>query len=295
MAYNVNPYLSVNPDMLARVGFTQEEIYAFKYVYNNNGKFTAQALQSYGYTYEQAKRLHYMYRICTGQIQIYSQDQMAKHLKTMFGSAHKMNINDLAISKITNVPRAAVVMGIDQEPYNIWNSNRYKGNRALYKVIDATSGHITIETQIKPQLRYGQSKKLPGMLEIKGIRPNGNIVVTFSSKYAALCNRFIIVASFKNPEKHLGKWEIMCYEGRRVYVYATNMGTKDKVSYSHGNQRVYAYGLFPGDIKKKLDSVAAEIYKYVKGVSHNYTQPTVEYNVIDIKKPAIDDGSGVDF
>jgi len=293
MAYTVNQLLSVNPDTLVQVGFTQEEINAFKYVYGNNGKFTAAALQSYGYTYEQAKRLHYMYRICTGQIQINSSDQMSKHLKTMFGGNHKMSINDLAISQITNVPRVAVVKGIDQEPYSIWNSTNYTGNKALYKVIDATSGHITIETAIKPQLKYGQSKKLPGILEIKGVKPNGNVVVTFSSNYASLCNRFIIIASFKNPEKHLGKWEIMCYEGRRVYVYAVNMGTRDKVSYSQGNQRVYAYGLFPGDIKKKLDAVAAEMYKYVKGVSHNYVQPTVEYNVVDVKKP--DNGSDVAF
>ena len=295
MAYGANQYLCINPDSLIQVGFTQAEINAFKMVYNNGGKFTANALQSYGYTYEQAKRLHYMYRICTGQVQIESQDQMSKHLRTMFGSTHKMSINDLAISQITNVPRAAVVMNIDQEPYSIWNSNNYSGSKSLYKVIDATAGHITVETPIKPQLKYGQAKKIPGMLEIKGVKANGNIVVTFNSNYAALCNRFVIVASFKNPERHLGKWEIMCYEGRKVYIYAINMGTRDKVSYSQGNQRVYAYGLYPRDIKKKLDSVAQEMYRYVKGVSHNYIPPTVGYNVVDIKKPDLDDGSGVDF
>lgn len=295
MTYNTGAYLCVNPNSLVQVGFTKDEISAFNYVYNNGGKFTPTALQSYGYTYEQAKRLHYMYRICTGQVQIGSQDQMAKHLKSMFGSAHKMNINDLAISRVTNVPRAAVVMNIDQEPYSIWNSTNYSGKNSLYKVIDATAGHITIETSIKPKLRYGQAKKIPNMLEIKGIKPNGKIVVTFNKNYAALCNRFIIVASFKNPERHLGKWEIMCYEGRKIYIYAVNMGTKDRVSYSHGNQRIYAYGIFPGDIRKKLDSVAQDMYRYVKGVSGNYIQPTENYNVVDIVKPETLNSSGIDF
>lgn len=291
----VNGYLSINPDSLVQAGFTQPEIQAFKFVYSNNGKFTLNALQSYGYTYEQAKRLHYMYRICTGQVQIESQDQMSRHLKTMFGSSHKMNISDLAISKITNVPRVAVVSNIDQEPYSIWNSTNYSGNKALYKVIDATAGHITVETEIKPKLKFGQAKKIPGVLEIKGIKANGNVVVTFNSEYATLCNRFIIVASFKNPEKHLGKWEIMCYEGRKIYIYALNMGTRDKVSYSQGNQRVYAYGLYPSDIKRKLDKVASDMYIYVKGVTYNYIPPTVRYNVIDSKKSSVSDESNVEF
>lgn len=295
MAFNRNQYLCINPDSLIQIGFTQAEINAYKTVYNNCGSFTIGALQSYGYTYGQAQRLHYMHRICTGQVQVGSQDQMSKHLRKMFGSEHRMNINDLAISQITNVPRVAVVANIDQAPYSIWNSNNYKGNQALYKVIDATAGNVTVETKIKPQLKYGQAKKIPGMLEIKGVKANGNIVVTFNSKYAKLCNRFIVVASFKNPEKHLGKWEIMCYEGRKVYIYAVNMGTRDRVSYSQGNQRVYAYGLYPADIKRKLDSVAKGMYNYVKGVAYNYIPPTIEYNVVDVDRPELEDDTCVEF
>lgn len=288
--YNNFDFISIDRNQLLSIGFSPEEITQFTYVYNNGGKFSTNALQSYGYTYEQAARLHYMYNICSGKVQVESSDQMAKHLKKMFGSQHKISIQDLAISNVNKVPRAAVVHNIKQEPYSIWNSSNYSGKAMLYPVVEATGQSVTIETSRKPKLAYKQSKAIPGMLEILGLRANGKVLVKFSKDYCALCNRFIIVASFKNPEYHLGKYSILCYEGRRIYIYATNMGTKENVKYQMGNQRVYDFGIFPSDIIPKLTNVAKQMYAYLKGVQYTFEKANTIYKVVEQRRTFTDEG-----
>jgi hypothetical protein len=288
----MNAYVNIDTNKLLSMGFNQAEINNLMYVYNNGGKFTPQALQSYGYNYEQAKRLSYMYNICIGKVSMDSKQDMIKHLRKTFGTDYRISIQDLAISKVTEVPRVAVVNNIPDAPYSIWNSSNYKGKDMLYKVIDVSGQNITVETAKKPRLDYGQTKKIPNMLEIKGVKSNGNVVVTFNKSVCRLCNRFIVVASLRNPEFHHGKYEMVCFEGTKVYIYVTNMGTKDKASYNMNNQRVYDYGIFPKDIKPKLDNVARIMYQQLHGVSVEYSEGNKEYRIIEVEKP-IDVNEGV--
>ena len=271
---------------LLNLGFTQQEINNYEYIYNNGGKFTGQFLQKLGYNMEASKRLIYMNKILSGEINIntesdmithykkmtgtsreqakaavysanlsngygkenYSEKELIQHLKTVNGQKQKIRIEDLKVSTVNSVPRVAVVSGIEVEPYTIWNSSNYSGKEALYKVIDVSGQKITVETDKKPILKYGTNKVINGVLELKGINQNGNAIVTFDKSVCKLCNRFIIVASLKRPEFHLGMYKIICFEGTQVYVYATNMGTGDKVHYKGGAQRIYAFGIFPQDI-----------------------------------------------
>lgn len=319
---------------LLGLGFTQQEINEYNYIYMNAGKFTTAALQSYGYDFASAKRLAYMNKALQGGVQInseadminhvkkmtganrqdakqyvytqnlqngyaeqnYSKDEYIKHLKETAGRTHKIGIQDLAVSNITDVPRIAVISGIKQSPYNIWNSNNYKGKNALYKVVDATNGRITIETSKKPKLEYGAPKVLPGILEIKGVKQNGMAVVSFSKKVCRLCNRYIIIASLKRPEFHLGMYEIICFEGTKVYIYATNMGTRDQVRYKGGTQRVYAYGIFPQDTKGKLTTVAKNLYGHLDGRKVEYIDANSSYRVVPVEQTDnLNDEEAVDF
>ena len=241
-------------------------------------------MQSYGYTFEQAKRLAYAANICQGKVTVESKDQMTKHLKKMFGGARKITINDLETSNVSTVPRLAVIDNLIQAPYSIWNSKNYKGKEAIYKVVDVTGQRITIETPRKPRLEYKQAKELPGVLEIKGVRANGNCVVSFDKKYCKLCNRFIIVASLRHPEKHLVMYEIICIEGTKIYVYATSLGIREQVKYNMGTQRIYDYGIFPQDIKGKLERVAKQLYSKFSGVSASYIAPIDDYKVLEVVK-----------
>lgn len=286
-------YIDVNK--LASIGFNAAEIQNMQYLYNNGARFTMQALQSYGYTYEQASRLMYGYNICAGKVSVDSKEEMIRHLRKMFGKQYRISIQDLAISNINSVPRVAVVANIQQAPYDIWNSNKYSGKAALYKVVDVTGQKVTIETPRKPRLAYGQTKVLPGILEIKGVKANGNAVVVFDKKYCQLCNRFIIVASLRRPEFHHGMYEMMCFEGTKVYIYAMNMGTRENVKYSMGTQRVYDYGIFPGDIKGKLVTVAKNMYNHLHGVAIQFEGANSEFRVISTQKQEFDDEDSVLF
>lgn len=280
----INP-INIDSNRLAQLGFTQNDIQNLMYVYNNGGKFTPMALQQYGFNYEQAKKIGYMYGICSGRVSINSKEEMIKHLRKMFGSNYRIGIQDLAVSKIKDVPQVAVVANIMQPPYDIYNSKNYKGIDAMYKVVESTPSKITIETPRKPRLQYGQSKELPGVLKIDGVRANGNAVVTFDSKYCKLCNRFIIVASLKQPEFHHGCYECMCFEGTRVFVYCTDMGVKNKARYSMASQRIYDYGIFPKDIKSKLDKVTKQMYNYLHCVSAEFQGSNAEYFIVPPDKP----------
>lgn len=271
----------IDDNKLLSLGISPYELAEFKSLYSSGAKFTPSTLQSYGYNFEQAKRLKYIFDICSGKVQIGTQEEVVKHLKKLSGGAHKLSIQDLAISKTTVVPRVAVVANIQQKPYDIWNSRNYKGAGALYKVTDVTGQRITIETPRKPQLQYKQSKVIPGVLEIKGVKVNGNAIVAFDKKYCSLCNRFVIVGSLRNPEFHLGKYEMVCFEGTKVYIYAINMGTKENIHYNNGNQRIYDFGIFPNDITGKLKRVAQSMYQQLRCVTGSYYAPNSTYRVVD--------------
>ena len=140
---------NINSQLL-NMGFTQNEINYYEYVVSNNGKITPQALQSYGLSFGEAKRLTYMKKILTGAVSIqsesdmithvknmtgtsrqnakdyvyqqnlmngyaqnnYSKDELIKHLKETNGRKRKISIQDLKVSTVTTVPNVAVVAGM---------------------------------------------------------------------------------------------------------------------------------------------------------------------------------------
>lgn len=293
--YGMIDQVYIDDNKLMSIGFIPEEIKHMHMVQNNGVKFTMQSLQMYGYNYEQAKRLIYGYNICSGKVQVNSKEATIRHLRKMFGSNYRISIQDLATSNISTVPRAAIVKNLPDPPYSIWNSNQYKGKDTLYKVIDVSGQKVTIETPRKPRLAYGQAKVIPGVLEIKGVKANGNAVIVFDKKFCQLCNRFIIVASLKKPEFHHGLWEILCFEGTRVYVYATNMGTKENVRYSMGTQRVYDFGIFPKDIAPKLKIAATKIYTKLGGVGNQFEGANSEFKVLTQETKDFDENQDVAF
>lgn len=270
-----------DPVRLGSLGFSSAEVNCLGSLLNMGYKINNNTLQAYGLSYEQQQRIKYMYNICCGKVSIDTKEELIRHLKKMNNHAYKIGIGNLPISKITQIPRVAVVAGIKQEPYAIWNSNRYKGKEMLYSVEHVTGQKITIETSRKPVLKHGAAMSIPGVLEIKGVRANNKAVIEFSKQNCRLCNRFIIVATFRRPEFHHGLYEIICYEGTKVYVYARTMGVKDGVKYNGSTERVYAFGFFNNEIKDKLDAVGKFIYNSLKGVKAEYESANQDYNFLD--------------
>lgn len=277
--YTPNSQLDINHEMLRSIGFTDEEIATFEYIISNGGNISKPALLSYGLPYELANKIKYMYDIVTGKITIESTDDLVRHLRKMFGNHRRIGITDLALSKIRKVPRKAVIAGIKDETFSIYNSNNYKPEERMYDVVNITNDRIFIETTRKPVLKYGQSKKIDGVIEIIELKPDKKVVVAVNKKYARLCNRFVIVASLRRPQFYHGLIEIICIEGTRVYVFAQSIGNKETIRYS-STQRVYDYGYLPNEIQPKLIKVASELYPMICGVYAVIYPANSDYKII---------------
>lgn len=292
--YTAASQFDFNPAKLKQLGFQDIEIQCLQNVMYSFGKVTMQQLQmGAGLNYEQAQRIMYMYNICTGRVRINSEQELIQHLRKMFGKQKRININDLPTQPIQSIPRTAMVAGIKEQGYTIWNSKNYPIMERAYKVVDVSGGYITIETDRWPTLKYKQARKVPGVLEIKEIdKENQRLVVQIHKDYCRLCNRFVIVAQTRRPEFHLGLVQIICLEGTKIYVYAQNAGTKEKIHYTSGNSRVYDYGYYAQDIKQKLMSTAQKIYKMVCGFTAQVIKPNQRFEYLQKDEPAQDVDTG---
>ena len=287
--YTQQSQLDFDPNKLIALGFNQAEVQTFQYILSNGGKTSTNALMQYGLSYEEARKLRYMYDICMGKVIVESTDDLSKHMKKMFGTARKIGISDLAVSKLSSVPRKAVVAGINDATFKIYNSAQYPIQQRLYDVVDVTGTRVHVETERKPILKHKQPKFIADVLEIIEVKSNGKVIVAFHKKYIRLLNRFIIVGSLRRPEFHSGLVEIICIEGSKVYIYAQNMGIRDKVSYNMGTMRVYAFGVFPNEIQAKLKTVAAELYKHLCGVYATVIPANQDFMMLPIEEDKDED------
>lgn len=262
--YNQDAQLNFDIAKLTSLGFEPVEIEALQMVIATAGKVSPSILSQMGFNYEQSARLRYLYNMVTGRVEIVSTKDLSDHFRKMFGKHRKIGMPDLAISRISEVPRVAVVGGL-VPPFDVFNSKNYPLAERTYKVTNVSGSRIFIKTNRRPVLKYKQSKKIDGMVEITEVA-NDHIIVAIDKKYAKLCNRFIVVGSTKRPETHHGLVEIICIEGTKIYVYAQSLGTADRINYREGTQRVYEYGFIASEIRPKLIAVAQEMYQRVIGV-----------------------------
>ena len=323
--YNAYNQFDLDTTKLMSLGFIPAEIETLQYIIMCGGKVTPMALSSYGLDYETAQRIKYMYDIAIGKVGIESTDDLCKHLRKLFGKHRRIGIQDLILSKVSTVPRLAVIGGIPKGPYEIYNSKNYPLTERMYEVESISGSRITIKTKRKPVLKYGSEKKVYYVknldtgntnyflkdadiaksakkddrykvgtaLEIKELKPDKQVVISVDKDYARVVNRFIVVGSLRRPEFHSGMVEIIAIEGTKIYVYATSIGNKEKVGYKGGTQRVYDYGYIPGEIGPKLMKAASELYKAVCGVFATTLPANTDFNILDIEQPE-DDADGLE-
>lgn len=282
MAYDCN-FTSdmVNSSKLLKLKFTQAEIaYLSKFIDAYGQVTAAKAIKLTGINEGSAKKLKYMYDICTGAVTTESPDDLAKHFRKMAGGQRRLGIQDLAVSKIQRVPRKAVIAGIPEGTFSIYNSNRYNENERMYNVIDVTGSNIIIRTDRKPILKYGASRKLDDIIEIREVNADGTVDIAINKANARLCNRFIVVASLRRPEFHHGMVEMIAIEGTKVYVFNQTMGGGEIPSYKNGTQRVYDYGFTSKELCPKLMASAKSIFNYIKGVYSCVDKPNSDFTLI---------------
>lgn len=284
--YRYDAYMQVanmNVGYMQSIGFTIDEINALKNSICVDRTLTVPYLCSMGYSQQTAARLMYLYKICVGKVSIETKEDLSKHLRRMFGETYKISIRDLSVSNISKVPRVAVIAGITKEPFTIYNSSLYKdkGAQMLYGVTSVAGKSITIKTKRKPQLPRKQALKIPDVLEIKGVDSKGFVEMTVNKRFIRLCNRFIIAASFRQPEFHHGMYEIICFEGTKIYVFAQTMGVRENVKYSSTSQRIYDYGFFENQIPVKLKQATQILYSSLHGAHSEYFEGNQKFLLLD--------------
>lgn len=288
--YSPGTQFEMDPYTLQTLGFSQDEIATLNYIVECCGMATVNKMvQIFGIEYEQAKKLKYMYDICTGRVIIETKDDLSKHLRKMFGAHSRISINNLDTSVNCEIPRKVLIGGIpNTTPYAIWNSNRYKGIDCMYDVLNVTGGNVFISTNRIPVLPFKYPKKLDGILEIVKDPKNGKMEVAINKDYCRLCNRFVIAAALRQPEYHLGMIEIICIEGTKIFVFADEIKGTKYTRYGSSTQRVYGYGFTPGEIRSKLINSASTIYNKLCGVTAFEHPANMTFSVMP-EAPKIED------
>lgn len=279
--------IHINPQLLLSWGFNLTEIKALHYIITHGGKVTVAALMSYGLSSEVSKKLKYMYDLTTEKVEIDTKEDLRKHLRKMFGAQKRIGIGDLPLSKVNKIPRKAVIAGIRDKKYSIYNSCKYPVNERLYNVVDVNSSKIIIWTVRRPILKYKESKCIHGVIEIKEVKPKGILIIAVNKKYIRLVNRFLIIASLRKPALHNSMIEVLCIEGCQIYVYAQTMkGTGEYAKYNNSNSRIYGFGFMPEEIQPKLMKVVSELYKIVRGVQTEFYPANCDYKIIEPEEKA---------
>lgn len=265
---------------LTRLGFHEKEIYEMQYVWKREGKITMSVLRNYGFSADKAAYLKYMYDIATGKIYLGNEQSLTRHFKRLNGSVRKTDISDFPYSSVKDVPRIAVVAGIKQSPFTIYNSDRYTEEKKMYRVMDVTSKGITVITGRKPRISHGTPRKVNGVLEIKELRKDGSVKIMFDSKVCKLCNRFIIVGGLRRPEYHHGMIVILCDEGTKAYVYARTLNPSENVGRHLHTQRVYGCGYLVNQIPVKLRQAAGNVYRQLHGMGSRTVKGNTPYRIL---------------
>jgi hypothetical protein len=274
--YTADSQFDLDEQQLRKLKFTQNEINTLKYVVENFGKVRINDMMNSGIDVQTAEHVKYAYDICTGRVIIDDNITLKKHLRKMFGKRYRITINDLKPSLVSEIPRKCIVCNLN-EPWHIWNSNRYKGYDALYTMVgSAGPENIKIVTDRIPILKYKQSKKEEGIAEILS-KKGDKVLVALNKKKVRMCNRFIVTASLRKPEYYLYIIEIICIEGTSVYVYAIDIGGTKKSVRSTNSNRIYNWGLFEREIVPKTMEVASKIYKSLCGVAAEKEEGNKDY------------------
>lgn len=288
----------VDVDTLYKLGFTNEDVQILNSLMEAGCKLTSASLSNRGLTYQGIKRLQYMYSILIGKtiIDINNIDEVSKHFQKVNSYGKKININNLPLSKVGEVPRLAVIEGIPEGRYAKYNYS-YENRKRIHILKKESEKKIIIRTKIKPILPYGSDKCLyyikdkgsnkifytedrnelnkfikeskdseyGAAVEIKGLSEDKKEVdVAIHKNYIRLVSPYIILCSFTRPQNHLGMYQMVLYDGSEIYIYANYYDGKGRIN-NNSSSRVYYWGYKKRELTLALQKVAKGIYSNLGG------------------------------
>ena len=290
---------TVNADMLYKLGFTYEDVQLLNSVMEGGCKLTSASLSNKGLTYQVVKRLQYMYSIIIGKtiIDTNSIDEVSKHFYKLNANKGRVNINNLPLSNVGEVPSLAVIEGLPKGRYEIYNYS-YKKKGLIHVVSKIGKDTITIRTPIKPVLPYGsekhlyyykdvdsnkiqytevrnefskfnkEGKKIDIGIAVKVMKLSDDkkmVDISINKRYVRLVKPYIIICSFTRPKSHLGIYKMVLAEGSKLFIYAVYCEGNGRLI-NNSTKRVYYWGYKKKQLPVVLKKIAESLYSNLGGV-----------------------------
>lgn len=274
------------------LGFNQSEINtAYNIVRQNGGRSvnTDSIMKYFGADYITANRIRYIVNIIIGKKNINTKNVreftdlkgMSQHFRYMNGDKEpQVSINRLIPSRIGDIPKVAVIRGIEDDTYGIFNSNSPEDISSYYIVDKVTQNEITVRSKKSVVLKYNKSGKygLDGVINVIGKDLKGNTIIAVNREYCRLCNRYVVVASLRMPSNHVGAYAMISRGGDIIYVYAKVIDGNRSVGKT-ASERVYGWGVLKGNIKKQITAVAVETYNELGCIYSKYFEPEIDFRL----------------
>ena len=289
----------VDNNMLYKLGFSNEDINALNIIIGTKGKMSTSDLSHHGFTYQEIKRLQYLYAIVIGKIvvDVNDFDDISKHFYKLNANKGRVNINNLPLSNVGEVPSLAVIEGLPKGRYEIYNYS-YKKKGLIHVVSKIGKDTITIRTPIKPVLPYGsekhlyyykdvdsnkiqytevrnefskfnkEGKKIDIGIAVKVMKLSDDkkmVDISINKRYVRLVKPYIIICSFTRPKSHLGIYKMVLAEGSKLFIYAVYCEGNGRLI-NNSTKRVYYWGYKKKQLPVVLKKIAESLYSNLGGV-----------------------------
>ena len=275
-----------------RLGFTDIEYHTANGISNACGWSripSISTLQQMLYIdYNSAYRIRYLIELMSGRhnVDIYNiygiEDirNIARHFRKINSSCIKLTVDKLPASKISTIPKIAILCGIRDKRFAELNSKN-PNNISEYYLVDKTEQERYILRTSKKIADHGEDEDK--IVNILGRDTNSRIIVSAVTSHVRLCNRYIAVASTRQPQYHNGMYVLVNPNGDIVYVYSKTVAGYRNIGKNY-SERVYKYGIIPNELDKVLKETAIMIGNNIGLVAVTRIEPTQEFRLLENNK-----------
>lgn len=301
----VDPFANdvVDYDKMKSLGFEDIVLSNRNTILQMYGKLTNKTFYMCGVTNPQLKQdILYADKIIRGLVPIDTKEDLKKHLQKMH-FASKVSIGALGSSISPKNELKVIVRGLPQKSlFGIYNSEEpvtadtvtskyvtiysdkyYKikayESKQLFKVKDLLNNKSKyykrreeIEKNILDNPNTFKVEKVAELLDMHTFEGTKKIAVLIHRDFCRVLGRYMIVASLRTPDLHLGAYELLSKGGTSVFVFAKQIkvGAKAEIKYASGTERVYFIGTKYDDIETNLARVTNQVSQAIGG--HFYSE-----------------------
>ena len=300
-------------ERMLELGFEPIVMETRSMVLANTGKLSNKSFEMCGvWDYRLRQDILYADKIIRGIIPVDNKIDLKKHLQKM-NFTRKISMADLTTSISPHNELKAIIRGLPMKSlfgiYNtddnpegvdidtltskyitIWSEKYFKigakQSKKLYRVRDLLNSRFkyydsleSIEKTIRDNETTYKIERIAELQNVQTINGKKMVSVVIHRDYCRVRGRYMIVASFRAPDAHLGCYELISLGGTTVYVFARQVKFNQKadVKYSTGQERVYYIGCDSEQLDEQLEQVTTQVYQKIQGVYSEKIEATAEF------------------